>query len=72
MLYTTVFNTDNNHERFSEHHIRVISEGWSHDDNFSFDHEDKLHFAIYSHRNLLFDIRIIFHNIAIFTVFLIK
>jgi len=35
-------------------------------------HRNKLYFKIYSNRMQLFEIVIIFHNIAIFTVFLIK
>ncbi len=60
-------------------HIRMISEGscdtedWSNDaENSAVHHRNKLHFKIYSNRKQLFKIVIIFHNIAVFTVFFIK
>ncbi len=35
-------------------------------------HRRKLHFTVYSHRKQLFEIVIMFHNVTVFTVFLIK
>jgi len=37
------------------------TEDWSNDDKISFDHRNKLHFTVYSHREQLFYITIIFH-----------
>ncbi len=58
-------------------HIRMISEDrvtyWSNDaENSALNHSNQLHFKIYSHRNMIFEIAIIFHNLTVFTVFLIK
>jgi len=45
----------------------VICEGscdtkdWSNDDKFSFDHRNKLHFTVYSHKKQMIYITIIFH-----------
>ncbi len=56
-------------------HIRMISEGsydtedWSND---ALHHRNKLHFKIYSNGKQLFELVIIFQNIAVFTVFLIN
>ncbi len=51
----------------------MISEGscdtedWSNDaENSAAHHSNKLHFNIYTHRNQLFYILIIFHNITVF------
>ncbi len=46
---------------------------WSNDDeNSALYHRNKLHFTLYSNRKQLINIVIIFHNITVFTVFLIK
>jgi len=57
----------------------MISEGscdtedWSNDgENSGLHHRNKLHFKIYSNRKQFFDIVIIFNNITVFTLFLIK
>jgi len=49
-------------------HIRVIcggscdTEDWSNDDKFSFDHRNKLHFNVYSHREQMIYTVILYHN----------
>jgi len=54
---------------FVDPHIRVIYEGscdtedWSNDDKFSFDHRNKLHFTIYSHRKQMIYTGVIFLQI---------
>ncbi len=57
----------------------MISEGscdtedWRNDaENSALHHRNKLLFKIYSKRKELFEIVIIFHNITVFTVFLMK
>ncbi len=57
----------------SDHHIRMISEGscdtedWSNDaEKSALTLQNKLHFTIFMNRNQLFQIVIIFHNIAVF------
>ncbi len=49
------------------------SEDWSNDaENTAAHHINKLHYTVDSHRKQLFLIAIIFHNITVFTVFLVK
>ncbi len=62
----------------SNQHIRMISEGscdtedWSNDaGNSALHHRNKLYFKIYSNRQMIFQIVIIFYNITVFSVFLI-
>ncbi len=57
----------------------MISEGsydtedWSNDaENTAAHHRNILHFTVYSNRNQLFEIVVIFHNITVFTVYLTK
>ncbi len=71
----TVFNIDNNQKCFLSSilqwflkimwHCRLEQWCWK----YSFDQINKLHFNTYTHRNQLFRIFIIFHNIIVFTVF---
>ncbi len=68
---STVFNIDNNNKCFlaSNQHIRMVSEGSCDTEDWSNDaenHRNELHFTIYSNR------KIIFHNITVFAVVLIK
>jgi len=46
----------------SDPHIRVISEGSCNDAE---NHRNKLHFTVYSHREQMIYIKIIFHNFCL-------
>ncbi len=72
-----------NHERkcitAANQNIRMISEGscdtedWSNDaENSALHHRNILHFKIYYNRKWFLYILIIFHNITVFTIFLVK
>jgi len=66
-----IWKIDNNHKCeswASDPHIRVISEDWSNDAE---NQRNKLHFTVYSHREQMIYIRIIFHYFSCI-FFLIK
>ncbi len=77
---TTVFNIVNNQKCLlsSKSYYNYFwrscdTEDWSNDaENTAAHHRNKLHFKIYSNKKQLFKTVIIFHNITVFTVFLIR
>ncbi len=50
----------------------VTKDGSNDAENSDFHHRHKLHIKMYSYRKELFLIAVIFHNITVFTVFMIK
>ncbi len=50
----------------------VTKDGSNDAENSDFHHRNKLHIKMYSYRKELILIAVIFHNIAVFTLFMIK